>query len=140
MKCLLLPHRVPMYPKEILSPSRRKDREHETGETKTPPSKKKPVAGRKHYGGGFYLQTGESGSASWLLRYQRGLKTNAKGEIKPAEHWMGLGPKSVFSAKQARARARAAQQKLYDGIDPVDDKRKQRTQQALEAARSITFA
>ena len=30
------------------------------------------LAGRKHYGGGLYLQTGESGSASWLLRYQRG--------------------------------------------------------------------
>jgi integrase len=110
------------------------------GETKTPPSKKKPVAGRKHYGGGLYLQTGESGSASWLLRYQRGLKTNAKGEIKPAEHWMGLGPKSVFSAKQARARARAAQQQIYDDIDPLEARRKQRTQQALEAARSITFA
>jgi hypothetical protein len=87
-------------------------------------------ASRKHYGGGLYLQTGESGSASWLLRYQR----------QGREHWMGLGPKSVFSAKQARARARAAQQKLYDDIDPLDARRKQRTQQALEAARSITFA
>jgi integrase len=53
---------------------------------------------------------------------------------------MGLGPKSVFTAKEARARARAAQQKLYDNIDPLDAKRSQRTQQALEAARSITFA
>jgi hypothetical protein len=87
-------------------------------------------ASRKHYGGGLYLQTGESGSASWLLRYQR----------QDREHWHGLGPKSVFNAKQARARARAAQQELYSNIDPIAAKRKQRTQQALEAARSITFA
>jgi hypothetical protein len=95
------------------------------------PIKKKQVNIRKHLGGGLYLQTAESGSSSsWLLRYQRNHR----------EHWMGLGPKSVFSTKQARARARAAQQKLYDDIDPLDAKRKQRTQQALEAARSITFA
>jgi integrase len=87
-------------------------------------------ASRKHYGGGLYLQTGESGSASWLLRYQR----------QGREHWHGLGPKSVFNAKQARARARAAQQELYSNIDPIAAKRQQRTQQALEAARSITFA
>jgi len=59
-------------------------------------------------GNGLYLQRGESGSASWLLRYER----NGR------ERWMGLGPKSVFTTKQARARARVAQQQLYDGIDP----------------------
>lgn len=89
---------------------------------------KNPLS-RKHYGGGLYLQTGDTGSASWLLRYQRGGK----------EHWMGLGPKDVFNAKEARARARAAQQKLYDGVDPLQARKAQRTQQALEAARAITF-
>lgn len=88
------------------------------------------MTARRHLGGGLYLQTSKSGAASWLVRYQR----------QGREHWMGLGPKSVFTAKQARARARAAQQKLYDDIDPLDARRKQRTQQALEAARSITFA
>src|SRR5258707_9684958 len=87
------------------------------------------TVGRKHYGHGLYLQIGESGSASWLLRYQR----NGK------ETWMGLGPKSVFTVKQARARARAAQQQIYDGIDPLLARREQRALQALQDARSVTF-
>jgi integrase len=97
---------------------------------KIQPSNKKPVAGRKHYGNGLYLQTAESGSASWLLRYQRQGK----------ERWMGLGPKRVFDVKQARARARAAQQQIYDDIDPLEARREQRDRHALEASRSISFA
>jgi hypothetical protein len=85
---------------------------------------------RKHYGGGLYLQTGESGSASWLLRYQRN----------GSEHWRGLGPKSVFSLKAARKRAGAEKQKLYNDVDPLQAKREQRRLQALEASRQITFA
>jgi integrase len=85
---------------------------------------------RKHYANGLYLQTGEKGSASWLLRYQRN----------GAEHWMGLGPKSVFSLKEAKARARAAQQQIYDGVDPLQAKRKARAKEALDKSRSITFA
>lgn len=87
------------------------------------------AAGRKHYGGGLYLQTAE-GSASWLLRYQRHGK----------EHWLGLGPKSVFSLKQAKARARSAQQQIYDDIDPLQAKREQRRLKALEDSRKITFS
>jgi len=77
----------------------------------------------------LYLQIGESGSKSWLLRYQR----NGK------ERWMGLGPKSVFTVKEARARARAAQQQIYDGIDPLLARREQRALQALQEARTVTF-
>jgi integrase len=90
----------------------------------------KAAPGRKHYRGGLYLQVGKSGSASWLLRYQR----NGK------EHWMGLGPKKVFSEKEARQRARTAQQQIYSDIDPLQARRKARVQQALEASRTITFA
>jgi integrase len=88
----------------------------------------------------LYLQIGESGSASWLLRYQRGVKINSKGEEKPAEHWMGLGPKSRFSLKEAKARARKAQQLLSDDVDPLQAKRDRRALDALEASRHITFA
>ena len=93
------------------------------------PGTRKPAAGRRHYGGGLYLQTGETGSASWLLRYQ----------LRGRERWMGLGPKSVFTARQARARAIAEKQKIYSGIDPLQAKREARARQELEAARSITF-
>jgi integrase len=85
---------------------------------------------RKHYGSGLYLQTGGKASASWLLRYQ----------LNGTEHWMGLGSKRAFNAKEARARARKAQQLLYDNVDPLQTKREQARSQALEASRSITFA
>jgi len=84
------------------------------------------VAGRKHYAR-IVSQIGESGSKSWLLRYQR----NGK------ERWMGLGPKSVFTVKEARARARAAQQQIYDGIDRLLARREQRALQALQEAAQL---
>jgi hypothetical protein len=64
---------------------------------KIPPAGKAGKSYRTSYGSGLYLQIGGSGSASssWLLRFQR----NGK------ETWMGLGPKSVFTLKQARGRA-----------------------------------
>jgi integrase len=98
---------------------------------KIPPAGKAGKSYRTSCGGGLYLQIGGSGSASssWLLRYQR----NGK------ETWMGLGPKSVFTLKQARGRAIAEKKKIYDGIDPLQAKRDQRRQEALEASRSITF-
>jgi integrase len=89
----------------------------------------KAATGRKHYSDGLYLQTGESGSASWLLRYQQN----------GAEHWLGLGSKKRFSLKEAKARARKAQQLLSDGIDPLQAKREERARKALEASRNITF-
>jgi hypothetical protein len=104
--------------------------EHGNGNERMKIAKAKVVAGRKHYGGGLYLQTGESGSASWLLRYQRQSK----------ETWLGLGPRSVFSLEEARARARKAKQQIFDGIDPLTAKREQRARQELEASRSITFS
>jgi integrase len=92
------------------------------------------AAPRKHFGGGIYLQTSESGSASWLLRYQR----NGK------EVWLGLGSKTSktkgISLNKARDRARAAQDQIFEGVDPLKAKQDKRAQDALEASRSITFA
>jgi integrase len=109
---------------------------NKAGQTTAPPTgkatagrPKAPRTGRVHMGNGLYLQRGESGSASWLLRYER----NGR------ERWMGLGPKSVFTTKQARARARVAQQQLYDGIDPLQARREKRALKALQDARTVTF-
>ncbi|MHC2318377.1 integrase [Bradyrhizobium diazoefficiens] len=76
----------------------------------------------------MYLQVTEGG-ASWLLRYQRGDR----------ERWMGLGPLGDFSLKEARARAKAKRQLLADGIDPLDQKKADKTAKALAAAKAITF-
>jgi Arm DNA-binding domain len=88
---------------------------------------KKP--GRYGDGGGLYLQVQGTTACSWLLRYER----NGR------ERWLGLGRLSDTPLKLARERARAARQKLWDGIDPIDDRRAERARRALEAARSITF-
>ena len=66
---------------------------------------------------------------SWLLRYER----NGR------ERWMGLGPLHTVSLSEARDRARRARLQLLDGIDPLEARRAQRTQQALAAARALTF-
>jgi integrase len=87
---------------------------------------------------GLYLQCrttndGKSKSKSWLLRY----------EMHGRERWMGLGSESKVSLEQARDRAREAHKQLYDGIDPIDDRRTTRERQRTEAldkiARTRTF-
>ena len=85
--------------------------------------------GRYHDGHGLILQITESGSKSWLLRYQRGKK----------ERMFGLGPLHTVGLKDARERARAARLQLQDEIDPIDAKREKRQQAKLAAATAVTF-
>ena len=85
--------------------------------------------GRYHDERGLYLRVASPTNRHWLLRYQR----NGR------ERWLGLGSAHDVDLKTARVRARDARQKLWDGIDPIDARKKERTAQALEAARTITF-
>lgn len=78
---------------------------------------------------GLYLQVGRTGTKSWLLRY----------ELNGRERFHGLGSLDDFSLKEARVRARAARQKIADGIDPIDAKRAERAARAAEAAKTVTF-
>jgi Arm DNA-binding domain/Phage integrase family len=89
---------------------------------------KKP--GRHPDGDNLYLRVSSPGNASWLLRYERDGR----------ERMLGLGPLHTVTLAEARSRAKAARQLLLDGIDPIDEKRAQKAQRALEAAKSITFA
>lgn len=50
-----------------------------------------------------------------------------------------MGSLDDFSLKEARERARAARQKIADGIDPIDVKRAERAARAAEAAKTVTF-
>lgn len=85
--------------------------------------------GRYGDGRGLVLEVVSPTNASWLLRYQRHGR----------ERWHGLGPAADFTLAEARLRARAARQLLHDGIDPIDQKRAMRAQQAAAAARVVTF-
>jgi integrase len=85
--------------------------------------------GRYSDANGLYLQVGPTGARSWLLRYQRNHR----------ERWLGLGPLHAFSLDEARERARQARQLLADGIDPIEHRKAERTQQALEEAKAVSF-
>jgi len=82
---------------------------------------------------GLYLVVNHRDSASWELRYQ----------LHGQPHWLGLGSARVFSLPEARERARAARQKLVDGLDPLEAKRAERAAKKAAKAvkvKALTFA
>jgi integrase len=85
--------------------------------------------GRYSDGHGLYVQVLSPTNRSWLFRYVHHGR----------ERWMGLGPLHTWSLEEARDRARKARQMLYDGVDPLEARKAARAEQALEAARAITF-
>jgi integrase len=88
---------------------------------------KKP--GRYAVGDGAYFQISKWHTRSWIFRYEQFGKA----------HHMGLGPYPLISLAEARAKARNAKRMLLDGIDPLQAKRKARTDALLEIARTKTF-
>lgn len=78
---------------------------------------------------GLVLQVTATGTASWLLRYQRDGR----------ERWHGLGPVGVVGLKDARERARAARLLLLDDKDPIDTRQAARETAAKERSERITF-
>ena len=81
-------------------------------------------------GGGLYLQISPSGSKSWLFRYMLNRKRRE----------MGLG--SLFAVALAQAREKAADCRglLANRVDPIEARDRERAREALETAKSITFA
>jgi hypothetical protein len=78
---------------------------------------------------GLLLVVKNERAASWILRYERGGR----------ERWLGLGPTSLVSLKQARERAREARLKLLDNVDPLEQKRAARAAAKIAAAKALTF-
>jgi integrase len=89
------------------------------------------------------------GAGLWLDVHER---TDVSGKkLAPGKSWifrfmlngrarsMGLGALHTVSLAEARDRARAARQKLLDGVDPLDQREAARAAAALEAAKAITF-
>ncbi|MFP1644217.1 tyrosine-type recombinase/integrase [Pontitalea aquivivens] len=91
---------------------------------------------------GLYLAVGASGSRSWVLRYvppalAGTITTRAAGATagrnKPRA--MGLGPFPAISLAVARERARAERTKIAEGIDPLEERKREKS-----AVRIMTFA
>ena len=85
--------------------------------------------GRYGDGIGLWLQVSETGTKSWLFRYQKDGR---------ARH-MGLGALHTVSLAEARDRARQARQLLLDGIDPIEARNAARLAARAEAAKGLTF-
>jgi integrase len=85
-------------------------------------------------GGGLYLSArplrgGEGVTRSWIFRYRR------LGRLRD----LGLGPTTTVGLAAARERARAARQKLLDGVDPIEERRAAKVASAVTAARRMSF-
>ncbi|MCJ2060112.1 integrase arm-type DNA-binding domain-containing protein [Methylobacterium sp. J-048] len=80
-------------------------------------------------GGGLWLQVSGKGGKSWVFRYT----------LKGKSREMGLGPVSTFSLAEARDKALTCRKLTYEGIDPIEVRRGQRQDAAVEAAKAITF-
>ncbi|WP_010685528.1 phage integrase central domain-containing protein [Methylobacterium mesophilicum] len=80
-------------------------------------------------GGGLWLQVSGKGGKSWVFRYT----------LRGKSREMGLGPVSTFSLAEARDKALTCRKLCYEGIDPIEMRRGQRQEAAVEAAKAITF-
>ncbi len=71
-------------------------------------------AGKYSDGGNLYLIVSPSGSRKWVLRF------TWRGRARE----MGLGSATVVSLADARERAAAARRKLAQGLNPIDDRKR----------------
>jgi integrase len=95
--------------------------------------------GRYSDGGGLYLQINESGSKSWVFKFERTVRVG-NGQPKRKETMMGLGGLATFGLADARERARLLRQQIKDGIDPLAAKRTAKAERELAAAKTLTFS
>lgn len=78
---------------------------------------------------GLGLNVTQSGTRSWILRYQIGGKRRD----------MGLGSYSDVGLGAARELARSARIKIAQGIDPIDDLRAKRSERGQAQKPQLTF-
>ena len=80
-------------------------------------------------GGGLYLQVSKTLVKSWIFRFS----------IDGIEHYMGLGPLHLVRLKEAREEAHKARAMLTKGIDPLQARRMQNTQDKVPLSSNKTF-
>ena len=85
--------------------------------------------GLYHDSPNLYLCVSDGGTKSWKFRYWL--------DGRPRK--MGLGP--LHSVRLAKARKRAAElrEAVQDGIDPIEDRKANRAEKRLQAAKSVSF-
>lgn len=78
---------------------------------------------------GLGLNVTQTGSRSWILRYQVGGKRKD----------MGLGGYPSVTLAQAKERARQARAKIAQGIDPILEAKSARSRLIAEQSQAVTF-
>src|SRR5262249_20509044 len=80
-------------------------------------------------GDGLYLTVTAAGVASWIYRYR----------TSGGERYMGLGPLRHVNLGKARQLPDEARAMRRRGMDRIDDRRRRRLEQAVAAAKTLTF-
>jgi integrase len=98
--------------------------------------------GRHNDGQGLHLVIMSASSAHWERRYQPPgavAVTTAAGKTGYRSRYLGLGSARTFSLSEARERNRKISQMLADGIDPISQKRSDKAQRVVAAAKERSF-
>lgn len=82
-------------------------------------------------GGGLRLDVDRSGNGAWIFRFTSPLTGK--------ERFMGLGSARDVTLAQARDAALAARGLIREGKDPIEQRKSQRQEMRIEAAKAITF-
>jgi integrase len=82
-------------------------------------------------GGGLRLDVDAKGNAAWTFRFT--------SPVHKKERFMGLGPLRDVTLEQARDAAAGARALVRKNIDPIDERKEQRTAAKVEEQRSVTF-
>lgn len=80
-------------------------------------------------GGGLYLQVSSFETKAWVFRYMMAGRPRK----------MGLGDFELVSLKDARKKRDAAYSLVVDGVDPIEERKARKTEQAVEKAKELTF-
>lgn len=83
-------------------------------------------------GGGLWLFVAASGTKSWMLRF------TSPTTRKPRE--MGIGPFPTVGLADARDAAMAARKLIQAGLDPIEERKRERGAVQAEAKAGTTFA
>ncbi|MAX47585.1 MAG: integrase [Rhodospirillaceae bacterium] len=83
----------------------------------------------------LYLQVDSKIDArSWIFRYP-----NRKPDLKSATRYMGLGPYPSVSLKEARRLAETCRAMVRAGLDPLDERERERREALAQTAKAHTF-
>lgn len=80
-------------------------------------------------GNGLHLQVSRAGSKSWVYQFT----------LHGRRREMGLGPLSVLTLSEARARTRECRHMVLDGVDPISARKAKQMTAAAASAKVLTF-